>query len=66
MFNRRRTTQTSSLEERLAQEAVRLRKMAQGTPYGVERERIIRKARQAETASHISEWLRSPGLKPPS
>jgi hypothetical protein len=25
----------------------------------------LRKARQAETGSHISEWLRSPGLQPP-
>jgi hypothetical protein len=24
-----------------------------------------RRARQAETASHISDWLRSPGLQPP-
>jgi hypothetical protein len=26
---------------------------------------MIRKARQAETGSHMSEWLRSPGLQPP-
>jgi hypothetical protein len=26
---------------------------------------MIRKARQAETGSHMSEWLRSPGLRPP-
>ena len=65
MFNRRRITQTSSFEQRLALEAVRLRKEAQGMPYGVERERLIRKARQVDTASHLSEWLRSPGLQPP-
>jgi hypothetical protein len=57
--------QTPSLEQRFAQEAVRLRNEARGTPHGVERERLIRKARQAETASHLSEWLRSPGLQPP-
>jgi hypothetical protein len=44
---------------------MRLRQEAKGTPHGVERERLIRKARQAETDSHISEWLRSPGLQPP-
>jgi hypothetical protein len=26
---------------------------------------VIRKARQAETASHMNEWLTSPGLRPP-
>jgi hypothetical protein len=26
---------------------------------------MLRKARQAETGSHMSEWLRSPGLQPP-
>jgi hypothetical protein len=34
-------------------------------PPGIERERAIRKARQAETGSHISEWLNSPGLRAP-
>lgn len=63
MLGRRRIAKTSSLEQRLAQPAVCLRKQAQGTPYGVER--LLRKARQAETASHLSEWLRSPGLQPP-
>ena len=65
MLGRRGITQTPSLEQRLAQEAVRLRKQAQGTPHGVERERLIRKARRAETGSHLGEWLRSPGLQPP-
>jgi hypothetical protein len=27
---------------------------------------LIRRARQAETASHINEWLNSPGLRPPT
>nr|WP_271581676.1 hypothetical protein [Bradyrhizobium sp. CCBAU 45389] len=56
--------QTPSLEQRLAREAVRLRMKAQGTPPGVERERIIRRSRQIENALHINEWLRSPGLQP--
>jgi hypothetical protein len=34
-------------------------------PHGVERERLMRRARQAETGSHMSEWLRSLGLQPP-
>ena len=57
--------QRPTLEARLAEEAVKLRKEAQGTPHGIERERLMRRARQAETGSHINEWLRSPELQPP-
>jgi len=64
-MQRRRFKQKEPLEERLAEEAKRLREEANGTPPGIERERMIRKARQAETGSHISGWLRSPGLQPP-
>jgi hypothetical protein len=63
---RRRIKQSTSLEERLAAEAVRLREKAISLPPGIERERAIRKARQAETGSHISEWLRSPGVRAPT
>jgi hypothetical protein len=62
---RRRFKQTQSLEERLAEEAKRLREEAKLLPPGALREEIIRKARQAETGSHMTEWLRSPGLRPP-
>ena len=61
----RRFTQTEPLEKRLADEITRLRKEARGTPPGIERERLIRKARQAETASHMQEWLMSRGLQSP-
>jgi hypothetical protein len=65
-MERRRFKQTESLEQRLAEEASRLRKEARGTPPGVERDRLTRRARQAETGVHISNWLRSPGLQPPN
>jgi hypothetical protein len=65
MQKRRRFTQTEPLENRLADEISRLRKEAQGTPQGTERERLVRKARQAETALHIQEWLTSRELQPP-
>jgi hypothetical protein len=64
-MKRRRIKQTLSLEERLAVQARRLREEAQKAFPGSERETLLRRARQAETGSHISEWLRSPGLKPP-
>ncbi|MBR1288656.1 MULTISPECIES: hypothetical protein [Bradyrhizobium] len=62
---RRRIKQTTSLEERLTEQALRLRDEAKSLPPGIERERAIRKARQAETGAHISEWLNSPGLQSP-
>lgn len=66
MTHRRRFKQTQSLEARLAQGAQRLREQAKKLPHGPEREILLRKARQAETGSHMSEWLRSPGLQPPT
>ena len=65
MQKRRRFTQVQSLEERLAAEAKRLRVNAESLPFGLEREALLRKARQAETGSHMSEWLTSPGLRTP-
>jgi hypothetical protein len=65
MFMRRRFKQTCSLEERLTQESARLREEALGLPTGAERDSLIRRARQAETASHMNEWLTSPGLRTP-
>ena len=59
MQERRRFTQTTSLEERLAKEATQLRKQAQGTPPGIECDLLVRKARRAESASRMTEWLAS-------
>jgi hypothetical protein len=62
---RRRFKQTQSLEERLSEEARRPRAEARLLPPGAVRDEMIRKARQAETASDMNEWLRSPGVQPP-
>ena len=62
---RRRFKQVKSLEERLAEEAKRLREEARLLPPGAVREQVLRKASQAETALHVSEWLSSPGLQAP-
>jgi hypothetical protein len=64
-MQRRRFKQTRSLETRLTEEARRLREEAKLLPPGAEREELIRKARHAETASHMNDWLTSPGLRPP-
>lgn len=66
MRMRHRFKQVETLEARLAAEAERLREQANLLPPGAVRDEILRKARQAETGSQMSEWLRSPGLQPPS
>jgi hypothetical protein len=65
-MQRRIIQQTTTLEHRLLEEAGRLRKEARGTPPGIERERLLRRARQAETASRINQWLSSKGLQSPT
>jgi hypothetical protein len=65
MQQRRHFKLSQPLEQRLAGEAHRLREQAKLLPLGAVREATIRRARQAETGSHLSEWLRSPGLQPP-
>jgi hypothetical protein len=66
MQERRRFKQLDPLGSRLSEEAQRLRKEARGIPPGVERDGLVRRARQAETASRMSEWLSSKGLQPPT
>ena len=62
-------TQTSQpkppLQDRIALHALRLKEEAQSLRPGPERDGLIRRARQAETASHVDDWLLSPGLRPP-
>jgi hypothetical protein len=64
-MERRRFTQTDQLEDRLAEEAKRLRDEAKLLKPSAARDALLRRARQAETAAHMSGWLRSPGLRPP-
>jgi len=66
MHKGRHFKQLDPLDTRLSTEAERLRKEARGTPPGVERDRLIRLARVAETAAHMNQWLSSPGLKVPT
>ena len=64
-MQRRRFKQILSFPDRLAQEAERLREEAKKMPHGKEREELLRKARQADTALRINDWLSSLGLKQP-
>lgn len=63
---RRRVKQTVSLEERLIEQAKRWREEARSVRSREERDGLIRKARQAEAAAHVADWLASPGLQPPT
>ena len=65
MTERRHFKQPIAIDQRLAEQAQRFRKEAQGTPPGIERDHLIRRARQAETALYLNEWVNSPGLQPP-
>jgi len=58
-------TDTVNLEEQFAAEAKRLREKAETLPPGIVREDLLRRARQAETGSHMTEWLSSRGLQSP-
>ena len=50
-----------SLEQKWREQADAFRREAEKLAYGKEREQPLRLARQLETASHINEWVSSPG-----
>lgn len=64
-MGRREIKHTKSFDERLADQARRLRDQAKTLPPGREQDELIRKARQAETAARVNEWLTSPRLASP-
>jgi hypothetical protein len=64
-LKRRCTKRTETLETRLAKQANRLREEAKLLPPGADRGSILRKAQHVEMGSQVTEWLRSPGLRPP-
>jgi hypothetical protein len=53
-------------DERLQRAAEEARQAAHKLPQGAERDALLTRARQTETAAHINEWLSSPGLQSPS
>jgi hypothetical protein len=65
MFHRRRFKQSVSLRDRLVSFANEVRTKADRLPPGRERDDLLKKERQAETASHLSDWANSPGLRLP-
>jgi len=66
MLKRRRFRQTKSLQDRLAAWTEEVREQAAKLPPGPERDALLKKLRQADTASHLDDWANSPGLQPPT
>jgi hypothetical protein len=65
MLKRRRILQTNSLKDRLASFAEQVRQKAARLPPGPEKDQMLRKARQADTAAHLNDWANSSGLRAP-
>ena len=65
MLLRRHVKHELSFEVRLANEAQRWRMEADKLPPGNERDALLNKARQADTAVRIARWVNPAGLQPP-
>jgi hypothetical protein len=64
-MQRRRFKQQFTLQDRLASWAEKVRQQADELRPGPERDALLKKASQAETAAHIDDWANSAGLQPP-
>lgn len=65
MVERRRFKQFLSLDDRLQLFSDQLKSKAAKLPPGPQRDDLLKRARIAETAAHIDEWVSSPGLRSP-
>jgi hypothetical protein len=61
----RRRSVPHTFEENLAAEKAKLEAQVAQLKPGPQRDGLLRKIRQLETALHMNEWLTSPGLQPP-
>jgi hypothetical protein len=64
-MQRRRRSTPHSFEDQIAAEKSRLEQQAATLPPGPQRDAVLKKIRQLETASRMNEWLTSPGLQSP-
>jgi hypothetical protein len=58
--------QQFTLKDRLERFAVAAENRANKVSPGRRRDELVRKARQARTATEICDWLSSPNLQPPT
>jgi hypothetical protein len=61
----RRRSSPHTLEGQIAAEKARLEAQVEKLPHGPEKDQLLRKIRQLNTASNMGDWLSSGGLKPP-
>ena len=61
----RKRSAPHTFEGNLAAEKARLEAQVAKLKPGPERDALLRKIRQIDTAAHMNEWLSSPGLRPP-
>jgi len=62
--NRRR--QMVPLADRLEQAARAAREAAKAAKSEAERDALLKAAQRYQTAAHLDEWLKSPGVQPPA
>jgi hypothetical protein len=61
----RRRSIPHTFEDRIAAEKARLEAQVAKLKPGPQKDGLLKKISQLDTASHINEWLTSPGLQPP-
>ncbi len=62
----RRRSPAHTFEDNIAAEKAKLEAQLIGLKPGRQMDALRKKIRQLETASHMSEWLSSPGLQTPT
>ena len=62
----RRRSAPHTFEENIAAEKARCEDQLAETHLGPARDALVKKIRQLDTAGHMSDWLKSPGLRPPN
>ena len=62
----RRRSAPHTFEENIAAEKAKLEAQIAKLKPGAQMDALRKKIRQLETASHMNEWLSSPGLQPPT
>jgi hypothetical protein len=65
MVMQRRRSIHQTFEDRIAAEKASTEAAAEKLTPGPQKDALLKKIRQLETASHINDWLSSPGLQPP-
>ena len=61
----RRQSRPHTFEQKIAAEKAKLEAQVAQLKAGPQRDALLGKIKQLNTARHLSEWLRSPGLQPP-